>query len=221
MKNKTSQKATDPTSTSVGIALVQHYWNNDSTKVWTARELEEAAGDTSSIRPLLESGHQPFPGWHDYTCDTFTVRGGALFRIFCHAPSFFAPRHYGPAAPTTTIEGLPPGILYAVGGVAADNGGADAIWQRLQVESAPLYAAHEAGFGILSGHPVAGISHARRGPACPKRLPWLSWMAYSPALHDNQLHFPDDDHPMLWIANEWLSGLAVANATSKTRKGAA
>jgi len=104
-----------------------------------------------------------------------------------------------------------------VGGVAADEISADAIWQLRQSESVPLYAAHEAGFGILSGHPVAGISHTRRRPMRPGQLPWLSFMSYSPSLGDQLIHFPDDGHPLLWIANEWL----LASANAETGKEAA
>lgn len=209
MKNKTSQKATDPTSTSVGTALVQHYWNNDTTKVWTSRELEEAVGDTSSIRSLLAAGHQPFPGWRNFTCETRLVRGGALFRIFNHTPRLAPRRPYGPTDARGLIEAPSPGVLCAVAGVAADGCGADNVWRSLQVESAPLYAAHEAGFATLNGYPVAGIEHAGKYASRPNRLPWVSHMAYDPVIHDHQWNFPDDIIFVLGIAQEWMRASAI------------
>jgi hypothetical protein len=217
MKNKKIKTKTGPAPTSVGTGLLQHYWNNDSTKTWSIQELEEAAGDTSTLQPLLEAGHHPFPGWHDFTCETRLFDRGALFRIFDHAPSLYPPRPYGPKHPTGTIEGIPPGVLYAVAGVAADTRSAAKIWQLLRRDSAPLYSADEAGFGTLNGRPVASVFHACTRPSRPRQLPWLSFMAYNPVLHDHQLYYPDCDTPILWIAKEWLHASVRQRSSAEKR----
>ena len=221
VKTNKRKNTTEPTSISVGTELLQHYWNSDSFRVWSAGELEEVVGDTSTLQPLLEEGFQPFPGSDGFTCEMQRIGRGALFRIFEPARSLLPPTHYGPAAPTSGIEGIPPGVLFAVAGVAADDRSAESVWRRLQSESVDLYAAHEAGFGVSKGHGIASVSHICNRPSRPKKLPWLSFMAYNPVLHENQLYYPDDDTLVLWVAKEWLHSLEIQRGAKQEMEVAA
>lgn len=201
--NKKTQTHTDPDSISSGTALHQHYWNNDSTKNWSARELDEAS-DTSLFRPLLHAGHHLVPKWNDLSCETQLILDGALFRIFNHAPRLHPPKEDLSGVPTAELEGLPPGTLFAVAGVAADSRSAEAVWLAMQDSSGVLFSATREGELLADGTPVAGVAHPGQTPSQPRSLPWLSFMSYDPAYNDNQQVFPDDEHLILWIAKEWL-----------------
>lgn len=212
------------TSADITKTILHHYWNSDATTVWSNRELAKAAGDTSQLQPLLEPGHRQLPGWRELSCETRTVKGGALFRIFDHAPSLSLPRCYAPKAADCVCEslpGLPPGVLYAVVGVAANHRSAKTVWQWLRDASAPLYAAEEAGFGMLNGHFVASACHSSLRRPCPTKVPWVSLMAYSPVLHEHQLYYPDDINIVWPIAKQWFDASRALNATADQGKEAA
>lgn len=223
MKNKTSLR-NGSGSPSADITILHHYWNNDTTIPWSTHKLGQAAGDTSQLQPLLGAGHRQLPGWPEFSCETRPVNGGALFRIFNHAPSLRPARPYGPKDPGCLCKGLPglaPGVLYAVAGVAADQRSAKTVWQWLRDASAPLYAADESGFGVLNGHPVAGVCHASPRPPCPAQVPWVSFMAYDPFIHEHMWYYPDDNNIVLPITKAWLGASGLLNTTARHGKEAA
>ena len=209
--NKTPQTHTDPDSMSSGTALHQHYWNNDSNRIWSARELE-AVSETSMFRPLLQAGHHLFPKWNDFTCETQPLLDGLLFRIFNHAPSLRPPREDLSGVPTAKLDGLPPGTLFAVAGVAADTRSAEAVWLAMKDNSAVLFSAMRDGEVLADGTPIASVEHPGQSPSQPRSLPWLSFMSYDPAYNENQNTFPDDEHPILWLAKEWLRSIGERDA---------